>query len=30
MFSRLKTEYFEALIGGRRITGEDESAKEEN
>jgi hypothetical protein len=30
MFSRLKTEYFEALIGGRSITGEDESAEEEN
>jgi hypothetical protein len=30
MFSRLKTEYFEALIGGRNITREDESAEEEN
>jgi hypothetical protein len=29
MFSRLKTEYFEASIGGRDINREDESAEEE-
>ena len=30
MFSRLKAEYFEAVITGRDINGDDKSAEEEN